>query len=75
MERNNRNIAKVARALMNEKDMLEYYWVEAIHTPIYIMNRTPTTAIHGMMPEEMFTRKKPYLSHLKVFGCLAYVHI
>ena len=39
------------------------------------MNRTPTAAIHGTTPEEKFTGKKPDLSHLKVFGCLAYVHI
>ena len=39
------------------------------------MNRTPTAAIHGMTPKEMFTGKKPDLSHLKVFGCLAYVHV
>ena len=39
------------------------------------MNRTPTAAIHGMTLEEKFTGKKPDLSHLKVFGCLAYVHI
>ena len=39
------------------------------------MNRTPTAAIHGMTPEEKFTGKKPDLSHLKVFGFLAYVHI
>ena len=60
---------------MNEKEMPKYYWAEVIHTTIYIMNRTPTIVIHGMMLEEMFTRKKPNLSHLKVFGCLAYVHI
>ena len=40
-----------------------------------IMNRTPTAAIHGMTPEEKFTGKKPNLSHFKVFGCIAYVHI
>ena len=39
------------------------------------MNKTPTAAIHGMTPEQKFTGKKPDLSHLKVFGCLAYVHI
>ena len=39
------------------------------------MNMTPTAAIHGMTPEEKFTVKKPDLSHLKVFGCLAYVHL
>ena len=32
------------------------------------MNMTPTTAIHGMTPEEKFIGKKPDLSHLKVFG-------
>ena len=26
-------------------------------------------------PEEMFTRKNPKVSHLKIFGCLVYIHI
>ena len=69
------HIAKVACALMNEKEMLEYYWAEVVHAAIYIMNRTPTAVIHGMTPQETFTRKKPNFSHLKVFGCIAYVHI
>ena len=69
------HIAKVTCAFMNEKEMHEYYWVEAAHAAVYIMNRTPTAAIHGMTPEEKFIRKKPDLSHLKVFGCIAYVHI
>ena len=69
------HIAEVAHALMSEKDMPKYYWVEAVHTAIYIMNRTQTTAIHGMTSEENFIGKKPDLSHLEVFGCLAYVHV
>ena len=60
---------------MNEKEMPEHYWAEVVHAVVYIMNRTPTIAIHCMTPEEKFTSKKPDLSHLKVFGCLAYVHI
>jgi hypothetical protein len=39
------------------------------------MNRTPITAVHGMTPEEKFTGKKPDVSHLRVFGCIAYVHV
>jgi hypothetical protein len=39
------------------------------------MNRTPTVAVHGMTPEEKFTGKKPDVSHLKVFGCIAYGHV
>jgi hypothetical protein len=39
------------------------------------MNRTPTTVVHGMTLEEKFTSKKPDVSHFRVFGCIAYVHV
>jgi len=39
------------------------------------MNRTPTAVIHGMTLEKKFTGKKLDVSHLKVFGCIAYVHV
>ena len=42
---------------------------------VYIMNRTPTTAVHDRKPEEKFCGRKPDLTHLKVFGCIAYVHV
>ena len=74
-ERKNRHIAEVARALMAEKNMPHSFWAEAVSTAIYIMNRTSTAAIHDVTPEERFTGKKPDLSHLKVFGCIAYVHV
>ena len=48
-------MAKVARALMGEKNMPKHFLYEAIHTAVYIMNRTPTAAVHGMTPEERFT--------------------
>ena len=68
-------IAEVARVMLNEKKMLDYFWAEVVATAVYIMNRTPTTTVHGMMPEEKYTGRKPDISHLKVFGCIAYVHI
>jgi len=39
------------------------------------MNRTSTSAIHGMTHEEKFTGKKPDVSHLRVFGCITHVHV
>jgi hypothetical protein len=39
------------------------------------MNRTPTVVVHGMTPEEKFIGKKPDVSHLEVFGYIAYVHV
>lgn len=74
-ERKNRHIAEIARALMSEKNMPHSYWAEAVSTAVYIMNRTPTAAVHDMTPEEKFSRRKPDLAHLKVFGCIAYVHV
>lgn len=74
-ERKNRHIAQVARALMNEKNMPNYYWVEAVATVVYIMNRTPIATVHGVTPEEKFIGRKLDLVHLKVFGCIACVHI
>jgi hypothetical protein len=74
-KRKNRHIAEVARALMANKSIPHHYWAEAVATVIYIMNGTPTTAVHGMIPEEKYSGKKLDLSHLKVFGCIAYVHV
>ena len=61
---------------MAEKSMPHHYWAEVVNTAaVYIMNRTPTAAVHNVTPEEKYSGKKPDLSHLKVFGCIAYVHI
>jgi transposase InsO family protein len=74
-ERKNKHITEIACAMLNEKNLPNYFWAEAIATAVYIMNRTPTTAVHGMTPKEKFTGKKPNVSHFKVFGYSAYVHV
>jgi hypothetical protein len=74
-ERKNKHIAEITRAMLNEKNLPNYFWAEVVATTIYIMNRTPTTVVHGMTLEEKFTGKKPDVSHLKVFGYIAYVHV
>jgi hypothetical protein len=75
VERKNMHIVEIARAMLNEKNLPNYFWAEVVVTVVYIMNRTPTTVVHGMTPEEKFTCKKPDVSHLRVFSCIAYVHI
>ncbi|MCO5579590.1 hypothetical protein L7F22_033447 [Adiantum nelumboides] len=49
-EQKNRHIAKVVRALMSEKNVPHCYWDEAVSTAVYIMNRTPTAAVHNVTP-------------------------
>ena len=55
--------------------MPHYSWAEVVSTAMYIMNRTPTFAVHDVTPEEKVFGKKLDLTHLKVFGCIAYVHV
>ena len=48
------------------------YWGEAVVTTVYILNRSPTKALDGMTPYEAWHGRKPAVSHLRVFGCLAF---
>ena len=52
------------------------YWGEAVMTAMFLRNRCPTRAIdQAKSPYQMWTKKKPILTNLKVFGCHAYVHV
>jgi hypothetical protein len=62
----------MARALLKQRGMLAVFWGEAVVTAIYIFNRSPTKALNGRTPYEAWHGRKPAVSHLRVFGCLAF---
>lgn len=74
-KRKKMHIVEVTRAILNEKKIPGYFWTKAVATTMYIVNRTPTAAVHGMSSDEKYIGRKPYISHLKIFGCIAYVHV
>jgi hypothetical protein len=41
----------------------------------YLVNRSPSSTLDDKTPQEVWTGKKHSLTHLKVFGCEAYVHV
>jgi hypothetical protein len=47
------------------------FWAEAVTTACHIRNMVPSRG--GSTPWEQFYGKKPDLSGLRVFGCLAYM--
>jgi hypothetical protein len=50
-------------------------WAEATMAAVYVQNRLPHSALGLKTLKEMFTRKKPEVSHLKIFGCPVFIHI
>ena len=60
---------------MKSKKISKEFWAEAVACAIYLCNRSPTKALDKMTPQEAWSGRKPSVSHLRVFGCLAYVHV
>eukprot|EP00253_Pinus_taeda_P031455 PITA_31455 len=40
-----------------------------------LVSRSPSSALEDKTPQEVWTGKNPSLSHLRLFGCDAYVHV
>lgn len=72
-ERENRTIMESVRTMLISANAPHYLWAEAANTAIYILNRTPSKQCEST-PYEQWTGEKPYLGHVKTFGCVAYVH-
>jgi hypothetical protein len=62
----------MARALLKQRGMPAIFWGEAVVAAVYILNRSPTKALNGRTPYEAWHGRKPVVSHLWVFGCLAF---
>eukprot|EP00253_Pinus_taeda_P029963 PITA_29963 len=46
-----------------------------METACYLVNRSPSSALEDKTPQEVWTGNNHSLSHLRVFGCDAYVHV
>nr|CCI55340.1 PH01B019A14.9 [Phyllostachys edulis] len=73
VERRNQTVVATARALLKQRGMPAFYWGEAVMTAVHLLNRSPTKALDGKTPYEAWHGRKPAVSHLRVFGCLAFV--
>jgi hypothetical protein len=61
--------------MIHDQDLPMCLWAEAAMAVVYVQNRLPHSALGLKTPEEMFTGKKPEVSHLKIFGCPVFIHI
>jgi hypothetical protein len=75
-ERSNRTLMESARSMLAHARLPESYWAEAVATAAYIRNRIPTSAIkENKTPFEKWYGRKPDISGVRVFGCVAYAHV
>ena len=68
-ERLNRTLVETVRSMLIDSKLPHKFWAEALSTATYLRNRSPTKAIEGMTPHEAWTKEKPQVEHLRVFGC------
>jgi hypothetical protein len=62
----------MARALLKQRGIPAIFWGEAVVTAVYILNRSSTKALNGMMPYEAWHGRKSAVCLLRVFGCLTF---
>ena len=75
-ERMNQTLIESARLMIRHAGLPNTYWAEAISTAAYVRNQMPMTAIkENKTPYERWYGRKPDVSHLRVFGCIAYAHV
>lgn len=84
-ERSGGMVKAVAATLRAAAKFPEFLWPEIVAAAIYLLNRTPKQRLNWKSPYESFheyhasrnevkiAHKKPYLGHLKAYGCKAYV--
>ncbi|WVZ15284.1 hypothetical protein V8G54_012850 [Vigna mungo] len=71
-ERKNRTILDMVRSMLKGKNMPKKFWAEAVQCAVYVQNRCPHAKLGEKTPQEIWSGVKPNVSHLKVFGSVAY---
>lgn len=74
-ERKNQTVMEMAKSMLHEKGLPKSFWAEAINAAMYLLNRCPTKAAWNQTPIEAWSRTKPLVRHLKVFGCVCYAQV
>ena len=73
VERKNRTVMSMVRAMLKVKDLPTELWGEAVSTAVYILNRSSTKALQRKSPHEKWTWRKPSMDHMRTFGSIFHV--
>ena len=71
-ERRNRTLLDMVQSVMSVTNLPLSFWGYALETATFTLNRAKSKSVETT-PYELWFSKKPKLSFLKVWGCVAYV--
>ncbi|KAM1480310.1 hypothetical protein ACFX2I_027471 [Malus domestica] len=74
-ERKNRDLLENTRSLMLQMNVPKKFWSHGVLTAAYVINRLPSKVLKFKSPLENLKGRKIHLSHIRVFGCVCFVHI
>ncbi|WVZ25126.1 hypothetical protein V8G54_003670 [Vigna mungo] len=74
-ERMNRTILERVRCMLLGSGLSKAFWGEATNTAVYLINRSPSSALNFKTPMEVWSGRPADYSHLRVFGSLAFAHV
>jgi len=74
-KRKNKTIVEIARSKLKAKQLGNEFWAEAVHTAIYTLNRCSRRVVSKLTQKEAWSRYKPNIVHMRIFGCIAYAHV
>ena len=70
----NRVIVHAASAMLLAANLPLSFWGQAALCATYLLNRSPTKGLRTT-PYEALHGQKPYIGHIRTWGCRAYAHI
>ena len=71
----NRSLMEKARSMLSGAGLGQEFWALVVDTACYLKNRSPTSALVDKIPYEVWFGQKPYVAHLIIFGCGAFMHV
>ena len=74
-ERMNITLNERARSMRIHCGLPKTLWADAVSTSAYSINRGPSVPLGFKILEDVWTGKELKYSHLRTFGCTAYVHV
>jgi transposase InsO family protein len=73
VERMNRTVQQMARAMLDESGTPATFWGEAAHAAVVILNKTNVRVNSTQTPHELWNGKTPSVKHFKIFGSKCYI--